>query len=70
MLEVTLSGLLLTVNYANDLCDLSVFEGLPAMKENRELYQFETLKKQTNSPPWRALFCLFTSTLTYDCSAN
>lgn len=40
MLEVTLSGLLVTINYAYALCDLIVFEGLPAMKENRELYQF------------------------------
>lgn len=39
-LEVTLSGLLLTVNDADVLCELSVFEGLPAIKENRELYQF------------------------------
>lgn len=70
-LEVTLSGLLLTVNYANVLCELSVFEGLPAIKENRELYQFAGFTWNTkNQKKWNMKytmegpFCRFTSTLT------
>lgn len=50
MLEVTLSGLLLTVNYANVLYELSVFEGLPAVKENRGSYHFAGFTWNTKNP--------------------